>query len=164
MKICYLDFWPNFDPNLNWFQQAFKAMFGEVEVVNPESADVILTSSFGSDRFKYKDSKAVKILYIGENERCLPHLEDFADYTLSFDYDDYEGRNFRLPHWMLYVNWWDDKEFYKHARISLTQLNQEYPIPEENRDLFCSIIIGNPVPNRLAVARKLNEYRPVHGY
>jgi hypothetical protein len=38
--------------------------------------------------------------------------------------------------------------------------------PEEvwNRKEFCSIIIGNPVRNRMEVAQKLNYYKPVHGF
>jgi hypothetical protein len=38
--------------------------------------------------------------------------------------------------------------------------------PEEvaAREKFCCIIIGNPVANRIEVAQKLNEIKPVHGY
>lgn len=162
MNICYLDFWPGFDINCNWFNLALKECFNDINIItNPSKADVILASSFGYERYKHKDIKAVKIFYTGENER--PDF-NFADYSLTFDFDDYDGRNFRLPHWMLYVNWWNEPNF-PHARISLEQLNKKWNGEEiYNRPNFCSIIIGNPVKNRLDVARKLNEYKEVHGY
>lgn len=163
MNICYLDFWPGFDKNSNWFNLVFKDCFNKEFNFNssPEEADIIFASSFGNDRYKTKNLKAIRIFYTGENER--PDL-DFGDYTLSFDFDTYGGRNFRLPHWYLYVNWWNESNF-PHARISLDQLNYKWE-PEEvfNRDKFCAIIIGNPVQNRLQFAQKLNDFKHIDTY
>lgn len=163
MNICYLDFWPGFDPNSNWFNCVFKDCFNKEFNFNstPEEADIIFASSFGNERYKTINSKAIKIFYTGENER--PDL-DFGDYTLSFDFDTYGGRNFRLPHWYLYVNWWNEQDF-PHARISLEQLNHKWE-PEEiwKRDKFCSIIIGNPVQNRIDFARELNNFKQIDTY
>ena len=100
MKISYLDFWEGFDPKSNWFNLVFKDLSnGNLEIVDdPNEADLLFASSFGSERFKYKDSDAIKIFYTGENERAEL---TFADYSLSFDYEDHGGRNFRLPHWYM---------------------------------------------------------------
>lgn len=163
MNICYLDFWPGFDANCNWFNLVFKDCFNKDFNFNssPEEADIIFASSFGNERYKTKKLKAIKIFYTGENER--PDL-DFGDYTLSFDFDTYGGRNFRLPHWYLYVNWWNESDF-PHARISLEQLNHKWE-PEDicNRDNFCAIVIGNPVQNRIEIANKLNNFKNIHTY
>ena len=163
MKICYLDFWPGFDPNSNWFSLLFKDLYKGIDIdfnSSPEEADVIFASSFGNERHKIKHSKAVKIFYTGENER--PDL-DFADYSLSFDFDTYGGRNYRLPHWYLYVNWWNDPDK-TIAKISPEELYNKDPEEIWNRKNFCCIMIGNPVQNRMEVAKKLNEYNEVHGY
>lgn len=164
MNICYLDFWGGFDPNCNWFNLLFLDLFDGKDInfnSSPEEADIIMASSFGDRKRSVTNLKATRIFYTGENER--PDL-DFCDYSLSFDFDTYGGRNFRLPHWFLYINWWNTPNF-PHARISLDQLYTN-PIPEDvwNRKEFCSIVIGNPVQNRLEVASKLNAYKPVHGY
>lgn len=165
MNICYLDFWPGFDTNCNWFNLMFADFFDGKEInfnSSPEEADIIMFSCFGSEHhYRNKNPKAVKIFYTGENER--PKFP-FADYSLSFDHESYNDRNFRLPHWYLYINWWGAENF-PHATISKEKLFAQHN-PEEvyARKNFCNIVIGNPVSNRLEVANKLNEYKPVHGF
>jgi hypothetical protein len=164
VNICYLDFWPGFDVNCNWFNLVFKDCFPKYNFIfdsSPEDADIIMSSSFGQKRLEYKDSKAIKIFYTGENE---PPEFLFADYTLSFDFNSHNGKNFRLPHWMLYINWWNEPNF-PHARILPEQLTKQWDVKEVwNRPEFCAIIIGNPVFNRLDIAQKLNYIGSVHGY
>lgn len=164
MNICYLDFWPGFDINCNFFNLVFREVLNDKEInfnASPEESDVIMASSFGVSRYNYLNTKGIKIFYTGENE---PPDFKFGDYALSFDFESYGGKNFRFPHWFLYVNWWGEPDF-PHARISLKQLFHQHD-PDEvlNRPEFCSIIIGNPVQNRYDVAVKLNTYKPVHGY
>ena len=163
MNISYVDFWPGFDPFSNWFNLLLKGAFPdrEIKITKPELADVIFFSCFGNKHDLYKDHKAVKISYIGENER--PNYS-VADYSLSFDFDHHGGRNFRLPHWYLYINWWDEPSF-PHAQISLNDLSHKFD-PKEifDRKEFCSIMIGNPVQNRIDTAVKLDEFKPVHGF
>jgi hypothetical protein len=164
MNVGYVDFWPGFDVNCNWFNLVFKHCFPQTNFIfsnDGKNADIILASSFGNARYYNTNSSTIKIFYTGENER--PDFV-FADYALSFDYDDYSGRNFRLPHWYLYVNWWNEPNF-PHARISVEQLKRKWNVDEVyNRQQFCSIIIGNPVRNRIEVAQKLSEYIPVHAF
>jgi hypothetical protein len=164
MNICYIDFWPGFDPNSNWFNLLFREALNDREInfnSSPFEADVIVFSCFGDEHKKYKNSKAVKLFYTGENQRADLSV---ADYSLSFDYETHNGKNFRLPHWYMYVNWWGEPNF-PHARISKERLFYTHT-PEEilARNDFCCIIIGNAVRNRIEVAQKLDSYKPVHGY
>jgi hypothetical protein len=164
VNISYLDFWPGFDPDNNWFNLAFREALGADQVLiisPPEMADVILFSGFGDQHKNCGNSKAVKVFYTGENQR-----PDFpiADYSLTFDFETHHGRNFRLPLWWVYINWWDEPDF-PHARISKQRLFHSYtPTEVIARKEFCSIIIGNPVRNRIEVAQKLHDFKPVHGY
>ena len=166
MKICYLDFWPGFDVQSNWFNLLFKEYFQNKDLIfsnDQTDADIIVASSFGSERRNIINKKAIRIFYTGENER--PDLT-FGEYSLSFDFDTYNGRNLRLPHWYLYVNWWNEPNFEHAAQISLEQLNKKWD-PEEiwNRNEFCSIMIGNPVQNRLTVANLIDStFGKVHCY
>ena len=162
MKIKYLDMWPGFDDKCNWFNLMFQGCFpNESFDFVSENPDIVFASSFGTEKYQYKNSSVIKIFYTGENER--PDFS-FADYSLTFDYDSYDGKNFRLPHWFLYINWWNEPNF-PHARISTDRLFKAWDAEEIwNRKNFCAIIIGNPVRNRLEVAQKLNEYQTVHGF
>jgi len=163
MNICYLDFWPGFESNSNWFNLLFLDYFNGKEInfnAEPQEADIILFSSFGSQHLNWLNSKAIKIFYTGENHRP-PH---YCDLSFSFDFNTYNGTNLRLPIWYLYINWWNEPNF-SHARITPKMLNKKWD-PDEvlNRPHFCSIVIGNPVKNRIEVAEALNELNPVHGY
>lgn len=164
MNICYLDFWGGFDPNCNWFNLMFRDLLNDRQInfnSSPQEADIIFFSSFGNSIHAAKNSKAIKIFYTGENE---PPRLDIADFAFSHEFDTHGGRNFRLPHWYMYINWWGEPNF-PHAWVSVEDLTNNWD-PEEvyNRKEFCSIVIGNPVRNRIQVAQKLNEYKPVHGY
>lgn len=163
MNISYLDFWPGFNPNLNWFNLLLRDYFDSIELnfnSNPKEADIILFSCFGHTHKDFINSKAIKIFWTGENIRP-PY---YCDISLSFDFDSYGGKNLRLPLWYVYINWWNYPDF-PDARITINDLKKEWD-PEEvlNRPHFCSIVIGNPVINRLEVANKLSEINPVHGF
>lgn len=160
MNITYLDFWGGFNPDTFWFSRYFRQRYNkEINFnANPEEADIIIGSSFGNSILNCKNTKAVKIFYTGENER--PNLINY-DYSISFDHDDFGGRNIRFPLWYLYVDWWGNQ----NDDISLEEFNRVFD-PEDvyNREHFCSIMIGNPVANRIEVARTLDTYKPVHGF
>jgi len=99
MKITFSDFWQYpkaFDPNNNFFIHIIRDLFEDVEVVEPEDADVMFFSLFGNENGRYKDCK--KIFFTGENVR--PNFKR-CDYSLTFDADEHEGKNFRLPLWYL---------------------------------------------------------------
>jgi hypothetical protein len=85
-----------------FFIHLLKQSFENVEVVNPEDADVMFFSVFGMENTLYKNCK--KIFFTGENQR--PNFKK-CDYSLTFDFDDYEGKNFRLPLWYLYIDWFN---------------------------------------------------------
>ena len=157
MKICFSDFWSPFDPNNNFFIHLLKQSFENVEVVHPEDADVMFFSVFGMENNLYKNCK--KIFFTGENQR--PNFKK-CDYSLTFDFDDYEGKNFRLPLWYLYIDWFNVK----------TYLNPEWLIPEsylygeneftqKSKDKFCSIVFGKMVESRLNAIQKISEYKKV---
>ena len=157
MKICFSDFWSPFDQNNNFFIHLLKQSFENVEVVHPEDADVMFFSVFKKKKNLKKNFK--KIFFTGENQR--PNFKK-CDYSLTFDFDDYEGKNFRLPLWYLYIDWFNVK----------TYLNPEWLIPEsylygENeftqkpKDKFCSIVFGKMVESRLNAIQKISEYKKV---
>jgi alpha(1,3/1,4) fucosyltransferase len=114
-------------------------------------------SDFGTENMLYRNCK--KIFFTGENQR--PNFKK-CDYSFTFDFDDYEGRNFRLPLWYFYIDWFNVK----------TYLNPEWLIPEsylygeneftqKSKDEFCSIVFGKMVDSRLNAIQKISEYKKV---
>lgn len=163
MKISFLDFWKypvEFDPNNNFLYYLFCESFENIEIVQPEDADLIIFSYFGNDNTRFNNCK--KIFFTGENVRPT---EKKCDYSISFDYDDYEKTNIRIPLWMMYIDW------FKKGSYS----NPDYLIPEsylygENefsstpKNKFCSIVYSAFYEMRVNAINKLSEYKPVDVY
>jgi hypothetical protein len=163
MKIAFLDYWkyPNsFDPYNNFFLHLLRQIFENISVSDPEDADVIFSLGFGVDYTRFKD--CIRIQYAGENVR--PNLKSF-DYSLTFDFDSYGGKNFRFPLWMMHIDWFNVG----------TYGNPEYLIPEnylygdndftvKEKNKFCSIVFGRGVQNRIDAINTLNDYKKVDVY
>lgn len=157
MKICFSDFWSPFDPNNNFFTNILKRSFENVEVVNPEDADVMFFSAFGMENTLYKDCK--KIFFTGENQR--PNFKK-CDYALTFDFDDYGGKNFRLPLWYLYIDWFNVKTYDNPQwLIPESYLYGENEFIKKPKNKFCSIVFGKLVESRLNAIQKISEYKKV---
>ena len=94
LKIYFVDFWSNFNLNDNFFTQHLNSVY-DIEIT-PENPDVLFYSVFGINHRFYN---CKRVFFTGENIR-----PDFrrCDFSLSFDYDEYGGRNFRLPLYALF--------------------------------------------------------------
>lgn len=160
MKITFSDFWSPFDPENNFFIHALKQCFDDVEVVLPEDADVMFFSVFGRENTMYKHCK--KIFFTGENIR--PNLNR-CDYSFTFDFDDYRGRNFRLPLWYLYIDWFNVGT-YENPQwlIPEAYLYGENEFTQTSKEKFCTIVFGKLVESRLNAIQKMSEYKKVDVY
>lgn len=157
MKICFSDFWSPFDPNNNFFVNILKESFENIQVVNPEDADIMFFSVFGIENTLYKNCK--KIFFTGENQR--PNLNK-CDYSLTFDFDDYGGKNFRLPLWYLYIDWFKVKTYESPQwLIPESYLYGENEFTKKPKNKFCSIVFGKMVESRLKAIQKISEYKKV---
>lgn len=163
MKFSFLDFWDGFQPNNNFFIDLFREILGDgVEVSPPQEADVIIYSCFGRQNHRSFDKdKVIKIFYTGENLR--PNYKE-CTYSFTFDFDDYQGRNIRIPLWLLQLDWYDKKD-YENPKyvIPLTDLekNQFTSIPKTK---FCALINNNLFDNRVECMKKLSTYKAVDGF
>ena len=102
MKVAFLNFWEDFDPHNNFFIHLLRKYRDNVEVVEPDKADTIIYTCFGQEHLKYNHCK--KVFYTGENLR--PNYNE-CDVSLTFDFEDYDSKNVRLPLWMLYIDWFN---------------------------------------------------------
>ncbi len=141
LKIDFCDFWGDFDKHQNLFINLLQKYY---DVTISEDPDVLIYSCYGFNYIKYN---CYKIFYTAENIR-----PDFfeCDFAFSFDYPEYDNRNFRLP---LY-RWRGDLENLVYEK------NDEQIILAKKK--FCCIVISNPkVKERNLFFEKLSEYKKV---
>ena len=95
IKIWFTDFWDGFNPYDNYFTRILSKNY-ELYVTDKDP-DFLIYSWVSKDYYNYKN--CVRIFFTGENIR-----PDYSvcDYSISFDYDSFDDRNFRLPLYVLY--------------------------------------------------------------
>jgi hypothetical protein len=165
-KVCVVNFWEGaFDGD--FFEFFFNTALGGIEYTNnPHEADVIISSVFG---YTETDPKKT-IMYIGENIR--PSFVNY-NYSLSFDYDTYGGKNFRLPLWYSRLAWPGFEQ--KPRRVGANNHGYEPLIPIHTlthgrrldmsiKTKFCAMIAGNSEGLRINLFNSISSYKQVHGY
>jgi len=162
MNICFLDFWDNFDPKNNFFIHYFKKLLDNknILVTNLHDADIVLYSCFGNSHLNVNRNNKIKIFYTGENIR--PNFNE-CDYSFTFDYDDYGGKNIRIPLWYLYIDWFNVNTY--------SNPNYLLPVNEINGYWFnnkktntCCTVFSNPKIERILMMQALKKHFDIHGY
>jgi hypothetical protein len=166
MKLCVVNFWEGaFDGD--FFHFFFDLAFdGVVYTNNPHEADLVVTSVFGN---VYTDPNKT-LSFIGENIR--PNFVNY-NYSLSFDYDTYGGRNFRLPLWYARIAWpgfiQKPRKSNSHNHgyedlISINSLTKGRTLDMSQKTKFCAMIAGNPEGLRVNLYNSLSKDKQVDGY
>jgi hypothetical protein len=165
-KICVVNFWEGaFDGD--FFDFFFRTVFDGVTYTNnPHEADLVVTSVFGN---VYTDP-AKTIAFIGENIR--PSFVGYS-HSLSFDWDNYDGRNFRLPLWYSRLAWKGFEQKPRHDNmhnhgyeqlIDIKSLMRRRKLDMAGKDKFCAMIAGNPEGLRINLYNSISKYKQVDGY
>ena len=165
-KICVVNFWEGaFDGD--FLEYFFTTAFDGITYThNPYEANLIVTSVFGSVATDPEKTLA----FIGENIR--PNFVGY-NHSLSFDYDSYSGRNFRLPLWYARLAW---PGFVQKPRkpnshnhgyedlISINSLTKGRTLDMSQKTKFCAMIAGNPEALRVNLYNSISKYKQVDGY
>jgi hypothetical protein len=165
-KLCVVNFWEGaFDGD--FFDYFFNLAFdGVVYTNNPHEADLVVTSVFGN---VYTDPNKT-LSFIGENIR--PSFVNY-NYSLSFDYDTYGGRNQRLPLWYARLAWDGFEEKPRRVGsnnhgyeplIDIKNLMRPRKLDMASKDKFCALIAGNPEGLRINLFHSISKYKQVDGY
>ena len=126
----------------------------------------MVTSVFGNTQTDARKTLA----YIGENIR--PSYFGY-NYSLSFDWDSYGGRNHRLPLWYARLAWdgFEQKprrdNMHNHGYeqlINIKSLMQPRKLDIAGKDKFCILVANNPEGLRINLYNSLSEYKQVDGY
>jgi hypothetical protein len=96
LKVGFYDFWPGHQPANNYFHHVLATRFSvEIDEARP---DVAIFSVFGD---RHRDVACRRKYHVTGETRQAP-----ADaYDFSFTFDVTGGRNYRLPLWVIYLDW-----------------------------------------------------------
>ena len=161
MKIAFTDFWDPFVPENNFFRDLFEDIYGEALVTSPQEADVLFYGPYGKQHTLYNPQDKIKIFVTGENER--PNFNE-CTYSFTFDFEDYEGRNIRLPLWFLQLDWYNKRGYVNPEFVlPLDKINDNEYI-RTPKTKFCVLVNNNLFDNRVECVNKLRGYKPVDCY
>ena len=160
MRISFLDFWYDFQPENNFFIHLIRQLKENVIVTEPEKADIIIYTCFGQRNKQYNHCK--KIYFTGENLR--PNFDE-CDYSLTFDFDSYDGKNIRLPLWYLYIDWFNVKSYGNpNYLIPRNYLIGDNEFNIKIKDKFCCTVFSSPYDTRFNMINALSNYKGVDCY
>jgi hypothetical protein len=131
-------------------------------VTEPESADLIICSVFGNAHESFR-GRIPLVQFIGEPRS--PELADGTAY-LSFCYGGSNGRNYRLPLWLLQFDWFGKGSAYGNPNqlIPIHSLYRSRSFQDRNH-MCVSIFNRDPAGNRMSFLRALSERGlPIHAY
>jgi hypothetical protein len=105
----------------------------------------------------------INIFYTGENER--PPVGPWDAY-LTFDMDNYEGKNAYLPLWWYTCTDLDGARVapYLGKEVSITKMLQSRVVDYQSRPNFCIAFVGKAYPFRLHALKRLSRFKPVDIY
>ena len=157
MKVLRLGFTDTFGAIENFFTKILSERFQVIrDDVNPDYL-IFGDSNFGNNNVNYDNKNCVKVFYTGENARPWDYR---CHYSISFDHHEFEGRNYRLP---LYVIYDYDNHFRDVHVPNTSNINR---LPADLRLLtekkFCSFVVKNDACEmRNKWFHKLNEHKGV---
>lgn len=159
MKISFIDFWGDFLMDNNFFYHLCREIKEDIILTSPQDCDILFCSCYSEYHQNYKNVK--KIFYACE-PWATPNT-DIYDFTITGDKSS--ETNIRIPHWMIYIDWFNVK----------TYSNPEYLIPLNyffNKNEFNSIpktkfacwVFNNTVPDRLNTIKNIEKYKHIDLY
>lgn len=165
-KICVVNFWEGAFDN-DFFDFFFRCCFPDVIYTdNQHDADLVVTSVFGHTQTDPRKT----IAYIGENIR--PNFIGY-NHSLSFDWDSYGGRNYRLPLWYARLAWDGFEQKRRHDNmhnhgyeplIPIKPLTKPRKLDMSIKKEFCALIANNPEGLRINLYNSISDYKQVHGF
>ena len=161
MKISFADFWDGFDYNNNFFRDLILSIDNSYNFIPfSNDTDILIYSCFGKSHNKVSP-KVKKIFYTGENLR--PNYND-CQYSLTFDFDSYSGKNIRLPLWVLQIDWFNKINYTNPQYVIPLEYIKANPLTRKNKDKFCCIVFNSRSPHRWEIIEKLGKYKKVDCY
>jgi hypothetical protein len=142
IKVNFSDFWNDFDKEDNLFINLIREKY-DVEI--SDEPNILFYSALSKNFLKYN---CIRIFYTGENIR--PNYSE-CDFSISFDFDTYNNRNYRFPVFLFTP----PKYYIKPENFDVEKVFK-------TKTKFCSFIVSNPnCEERKIFFEKLSKYKKV---
>lgn len=174
LKINFVDFWGSFQKTNNYFYHLLSTKY-EV-LIDEQDPDVVFFSvDYGKEKniLKYKNHRATKIFFTGENirpnfsdENGIEYSKYFiskCDASLSFDFMP-GYKNYRLPLWVLYIDWFNVGGYGDPKYLLPTNELYDNDFIKKPKKKFCCIVVSNQTQLRSELFDKLSKYKTVDGF
>jgi len=158
LRLAYHSMWPDHDPEKNprdffrWcLEQHYQVI---IDNIHP---DVVVYSVFGNPPKKSQwASEPILVAYSGES------YDAQGDFDLSFGHHMHADPKYkRLPHWVLYIDWNQDKNPADHP-LDISHILRRHTQPWQDKPNFCNFTYRNPVKSRIEFFLALNQVKKVH--
>jgi len=171
IKINFVDFWPNFMKNDNYFYYLLSTKYDVI--IDEDNPDLLFFSvdyAKQHQRDRYINHPCKKIFYTGENVRPnlnFPGSIEYpnysigkCDYSFSFDKSP-DPRNYRLPLWTLFVNWFGVPHDDHRDQSYLVPLEDLFDRKKFEKTKFCNFVFSNTSGKRLDILESVMTYKNV---
>jgi len=168
VKVAYTNFWPTFNLNSGFVKHLLDLAFPCWEVCDsPAKADLVLTSVFPHAPAPFP-RKTIAIIF----ENWRPDYR-WYNFSISSDFDDYDGRNVRCPNWYAQIQWSPDivaspsssaGAHNNEPLVPLSLLMTPRTEPYVKRENFCAFVASNSERFRLLTVDALSKVEPVYCY
>ena len=158
LRINFISFWPNFKKKDNYFYHLLNLKYKVIiDNKNPQIVFHSYDYSGNEEHKNFDKNKTLKIFFSGEN--VDPDLNE-SNFSFTFRSTNKNG-NYRLPLWVLHINWFDIK--YKKNRDIGYHIDLKSLLSKKNiiNNEFCSFITSNPQGRRVDFFQKLNDIKKV---
>ena len=150
IKLNYLDFYKNFDPQKYFLRHIIDSTGFQTEF--SDDPDYLICSVFGHEALSKKYDNCVKIFFTGEN--ICPDF-NLYDYAIGFEYIDFGDRYLR---WPLY---------YAYGQKVWNDMTAKHCNPQEKlakKSDFCSFVVSNGKCNTIRedFFHELSKYKKVN--
>ncbi|REF89078.1 glycosyl transferase family 10 (putative fucosyltransferase) [Methylovirgula ligni] len=168
LAICAVDFWPAFSLSGGFWNFVLTESFGQFRVVDEAAdADIVLASVFPHEKAQFPE-KTIAIIW----ENIRPNYE-FYRFSISSDFDAYQGRNCRVPNWYEELVWNESFRGPKAAfagamhghgheeRVEIERLLAPGEAEPVVRSKFCCLVTSYREPYRALAVEALSQIGPV---
>lgn len=178
LKINFIDFWDGFNKKSNYFYYLLSQKFNvEINENDPDLLFFSVNYNKSSEYEKYKNKKCKKIFFTGEcvspnfDSEAPKVVANFSQHysiskcDISFSFDKTSDENFRLPLWVMYLDWFNVGG-YGSSPSYLLPINSIFNNDwiNFNKDRFCVSIFSNPTKERLFLFNTLTKCGKVDGF
>lgn len=178
LKINFVDYWPGYDKRNNYFYHLLSTKYNVI--IDEEDPDLLFFSvdySNLGESEKYKNHRCKKIFYTGESVpanfdsdeslKVRNHQASYSiskcDYAFTFDFSE-DDRQYRLPIWVLYIDWFDKKTYGNPEFLLKPDLVSKNDFISYGKNKFCAMVFSNPTQQRVDTYNLFSTYKKVDGF